>query len=92
MRTSTHAVIALFRSECAKHVIILDCVAAIENENGNIGKETIAPNPEMVKACYLRLTSWWQLRPTSLRPETAPSQEDLLCAYVTTSLALKYLN
>jgi hypothetical protein len=92
MRTSTHANTALFRSECAKHVIILDCVAAIENENGNTGHETIAPNPEMFEACYLRLTSWWQLRPTSLLPETAPSQENLLCAYVTSSLDMNHSN
>lgn len=35
-----------------------------------------------VDECYYRLLSWWDSRPRSIHPDTAPSEENLLCAYV----------
>lgn len=73
---------ALFRSECAKHVIILDCVSAIRSYNA---ASEHARHPELIEACYARLTSWWHTRPSSLHPENICSKENILCA-----LVLKY--
>ncbi|KAH3912744.1 hypothetical protein HBH56_118810 [Parastagonospora nodorum] len=68
---------ALFRSECAKHIIILDCVAAIRSY---IAAEDHARHPELIEACYARLTSWWHTRPASLDPNQEDSKVNILCA------------
>lgn len=73
---------ALFRSECTKHVIILDCVTASQGGDDHSDQDHYLLDPEMVEACYHRLTSWWQMRPPQLYPEQTPSQQNLLCAYV----------
>jgi hypothetical protein len=76
----TNSNTALFRSECDKHIIILDCVNAFHNYHVRDGQEPILPDAEDVEACYIRLMSWWRSRPPSLDPEHAPSQANLLCA------------
>jgi hypothetical protein len=70
---------ALFRSECAKHIIILDCVNAIQNYKSS-GEQPGAP--DQIEACYSRLTGWWHTRQSSLNPENVPSKANILCAYV----------
>jgi hypothetical protein len=82
---------ALFRSECAKHVIILDCINAIQNYNDDSMQSHVLPNLDQIEACYYRLTDWWQLRPSSLYLERTPSKENLLCAYVTVA-ELRYVS
>jgi hypothetical protein len=70
---------ALFRSECEKYVILVDCANAILNYKGS-GSE--AGHPDQIEACYSRLTGWWHTRRSSLNPEKVPSKENILCAYV----------
>jgi hypothetical protein len=70
---------ALFRSECEKHVIILDSVNAIRGYNA---ASELARHPEHIEACFARLTSWWHTRPRSLDPEVVCSKENIVCACV----------
>jgi hypothetical protein len=70
---------ALFRSECDKYVIILDCVNAIQNYKRPGDAQG---HPDQIEACYSRLTGWWHTRRSNLDPENAPSKENILCAYV----------
>lgn len=78
------AATALFRSECTKNVIILDCVNAKHSHPTKGGQSPVSPDPDHIEACYSRLKSWWLARPLSLRPEQSPSKENLLFAYVHT--------
>lgn len=70
--------IARFRSECEKHVIILDCIKASRDLDNPERK--LPANPEQIEACYLRLTSWWESRSSDIDPDRVPSKENLLCA------------
>ncbi|KAF1847944.1 uncharacterized protein K460DRAFT_279354 [Cucurbitaria berberidis CBS 394.84] len=69
---------ALFRSECMKHIVILDYVNMLRGDNDLDNKNQL--EPEQIEACYLRLTSWWDTRPPDIHPDKAPSIENLLCA------------
>lgn len=69
---------ALFRSECAKYVIILDCGNLTRDESN--AKKRISLRPEEIEACYLRLTHWWNSRSPEIHPDHAPTRENLLCA------------
>lgn len=69
---------ALFQSECAKNVILID-FADIMVERGNSAKET-PPKVEEIKACYARLADWWNYRSKDLDPDLMPTRENLLCA------------
>ncbi|KAF2826881.1 hypothetical protein CC86DRAFT_406123 [Ophiobolus disseminans] len=71
---------ALFRSECTKYTIILDCVNATPSYTEHFDQEKSQPDPGIVEICYQRLTSWWHSRPSILDPEQVPSQQNLLCA------------
>ncbi|KAJ8108843.1 hypothetical protein OPT61_g7887 [Boeremia exigua] len=75
-RTDVEA--ALFRSECALHVILHDCVGIMQDS------EPINPHDaesvDRIEACFSRLQSWWRSRPNSLDPDIHPSQVNLLCA------------
>lgn len=69
---------ALFQSECARQVIILDCLSTVwDLETTNSG---IAPRPEQVEVMYIRLKGWWDSRLQSLSPTQNPSPENLLAA------------
>lgn len=46
----------------------------------DIADSEIPPKPEQVEVLYLRLKSWWDLRPQSLDPMRNPSPENLLAA------------
>ncbi|KAJ4373532.1 hypothetical protein N0V86_007673 [Didymella sp. IMI 355093] len=70
----------IFRSECALHIILLDCVSIIQdNEYTN---PLDAQNADRIEACYSRLRSWWYSRPSTLGPDKYPSQVHLLCAEI----------
>ena len=76
--TSNASNLAIFRSECALHIILLDCVNIIQdNEYIN---PVDAQSTDRVEACYSRLRSWWYSRPSTLDPDKHPSQVHLLCA------------
>ncbi|KAF3009503.1 hypothetical protein E8E13_003784 [Curvularia kusanoi] len=68
----------LFRSECALHIILLDCVGIIQDS------EYINPHDaqsaDRIEACFSRLRSWWYSRPSTLDPDKYPSQVHLLSA------------
>lgn len=69
---------AIFPSECALHIILLDCVSIIQdNEYIN---PVDAQSADRIEACYTRLRSWWYSRPSTLDPDKYPSQVHLLCA------------
>ncbi|KAL6706189.1 hypothetical protein ACN47E_005924 [Coniothyrium glycines] len=68
---------ALFRSECMKHMIILDCIATRQDD---ASPGLALPQRKAVESCYDRLTAWWHRRDSSIQPERAPSKENLLCA------------
>lgn len=69
---------ALFQSECAKYVIILDCVDIIL---GDTKVDRTAPHiSEEIETCYRRLTHWWKSRSKDLDPDLMPTRENLLCA------------
>ena len=70
--------IALFRSECARNMIILDCSKAIMDPDEPVGD--IPPKPEQIEVLYLRLKNWYDARPKCLLPESYPSPENLLTA------------
>jgi hypothetical protein len=72
----------MFRSECTKNIIILDCVNAIHSHPTEADQSPIPPDPDHIEACHGRLESWWQARPLSLRPELSPLHQHLLFAYV----------
>ncbi|CAO2647272.1 Nn.00g081940.m01.CDS01 [Neocucurbitaria sp. VM-36] len=69
---------AFFRSECAKNIIILDCVNMVQGDNDSYDKAQ--PVPEEIEACYRRLTLWWDSRSPVIHPDRVPSKENLLCA------------
>jgi len=69
---------ALFQSECAKHVILLDCVDTLV-ESIHSDKETW-PKVDEIETCYARLTHWWNGRSKDLDPDLMPTRENLLCA------------
>ncbi|KAF2021291.1 hypothetical protein BU24DRAFT_18465 [Aaosphaeria arxii CBS 175.79] len=71
---------ALFRSECARHVILLDCgkYLGMADDNDN----EIPPKPEQVEVFYNRWKLWYDNRPTSIEPHANPSPENLLTAMV----------
>lgn len=68
----------LFRSECALHIILRDCVSIIQDS------EYINPYDaqcaDRIEACFSRLRSWWYSRPSTLDPDKYPLQVHLLCA------------
>ncbi|KAF2113856.1 hypothetical protein BDV96DRAFT_118510 [Lophiotrema nucula] len=68
----------LFRSECARHVIMLDCANILVDADGSV--LDVPPKPEVVEVLVLRLKSWWDSRPVSLNPSDHPSPENLLSA------------
>lgn len=72
--------VALFRSECEKHIIILDCLGAVNADVRQPGPNNMYPSPDKVDACHDRLTTWWRTRPASILPAADPSQENLLCS------------
>jgi hypothetical protein len=72
--------VALFRSECEKHIIILDCVGAMNTDGRDLCQNNVYPSPDKVDVCYDRLTIWWRARPASILPGADPSQENLLCS------------
>lgn len=70
--------LAIFRSECALHTILSDCVTIIlDNEYTD---PVDAQRADQIEACYSRLKSWWYSRPSTLDPDKHPSQVHLLCA------------
>ncbi|KAH7396357.1 hypothetical protein BKA66DRAFT_566849 [Pyrenochaeta sp. MPI-SDFR-AT-0127] len=69
---------ALFRSECEKHIIILDCIKTCRDLDHP--EKKIPANPDQIEACYLRLTAWRASQPSEINPDTVPSKENLLCA------------
>ncbi|KAF2626280.1 hypothetical protein BU25DRAFT_440684 [Macroventuria anomochaeta] len=73
-----HDVEPLFRSECALHIILLDCVSIIQDNEYTNPRDT--RSADRIEACYSRLRSWWYSRPTSLDADKYPSQVHLLCA------------
>ncbi|KAF2871303.1 hypothetical protein BDV95DRAFT_668628 [Massariosphaeria phaeospora] len=85
---------ALFRSECSRHIIILDCAKLLADPDHE--DADIPPKPEDVEILYLRLKSWWDSRPEVLDPTRFPSPENLLTAmqyYVTVNrLFYPFLN
>ncbi|KAF2022988.1 hypothetical protein EK21DRAFT_105527 [Setomelanomma holmii] len=82
---------ALFRSECAKNIIILDCDKIIHHRGSEHDQATRPPDPEQIEICHGRLKSWWQTRPSCLQPERVPSKENLLSAEMRRLLALQEL-
>ncbi|KAH7079542.1 hypothetical protein FB567DRAFT_124351 [Paraphoma chrysanthemicola] len=80
---------AMFRSECTKNIILLDCVNAIHSRPKETDQSP-PPDPDHTEACHVRLKSWWQTRPRSIRPELSPLKEHLLFAmmYHTTVIKL----
>jgi hypothetical protein len=79
LKACSHAA-ALFRSECTKNIIILDCVSAIEDYNHASANSHIPPSSEKIEACYSRLMAWWQARPSSLHTAKNPTKENMLSA------------
>jgi hypothetical protein len=77
MLTKTHE--ALFRYECGRNVIVMDCANTLVDPD-DVNSE-IPPKPEQIEVLYLQLRSWWKSRPDHLDPTTFPSPENLLAAY-----------
>lgn len=69
---------ALFRWECAKYVIILDCVDIILGDGKKDG--SAAQRWEEMERCHGRLTQWWKGRSKDLDADLMPTRENLLCA------------
>ncbi|KAF2685363.1 hypothetical protein K458DRAFT_23460 [Lentithecium fluviatile CBS 122367] len=69
---------ALFRSECARNVIILDCSKALLEPYEPT--TNLSPKPEQIEVLYLRLKAWYDTRPHGLLPEIFPSPENFLIA------------
>ncbi|KAF2851922.1 hypothetical protein T440DRAFT_516896 [Plenodomus tracheiphilus IPT5] len=69
---------ALFQSECAKHVLILDCVDVILGDSKADGDAS--KRLEEARTCHYRLTQWWKSRSKHLDPDLMPTRENLLCA------------
>ncbi|KAJ4311124.1 hypothetical protein N0V94_008111 [Neodidymelliopsis sp. IMI 364377] len=72
------AILSLFSSECALHMILLDCVGIIQDTEGAGIDDVQGEN--RVEASYSRLRAWWNSRSGSLDPDKFPSQVHLLCA------------
>lgn len=70
--------VALFRSECARNMIILDCSRTLVDPEEPVSD--IPPKPEQIEVLYLRLKNWYDGRPQSLLPANYPSPENLLTA------------
>ncbi|KAF2788826.1 hypothetical protein K505DRAFT_254615 [Melanomma pulvis-pyrius CBS 109.77] len=69
---------ALFRSECGRSVIVLDCANTLVDQD-DVHSE-IPPKPEQIEVLYFRLRSWWDSRSERLDPTKFPSPENLLAA------------
>jgi hypothetical protein len=63
---------ALFRAECAKHMIVLDSVSKARSGCPMTEQET--------EACYAQLTCWWASRSLTINADRHPTKENLLCA------------
>lgn len=74
----TDAALALFRSECSRHVILLDCASTLRMTDDY--ESDLPPKPEQVEVLYMRLKSWYDDRPHSINPNTNSSPENLLTA------------
>ncbi|KAF2269450.1 hypothetical protein CC78DRAFT_575010 [Lojkania enalia] len=74
----TQDVEEFFRSECGRHIIMLDCAHSFAYVDDRGSK--IPPNPEQVEVLYLKMKSWWDSRPESLEPTENSSPENLLAA------------
>lgn len=67
---------ALFRSECSRHVIYLDCAKALAMDE-DYDPDT-APKPEHTEILLIRLKSWYESRSDCLDPRNNTSPENLL--------------
>lgn len=78
--TNANVCAVLFRSECARQVIMLDVTKTLSELEA---ESEITPSSfERADKLYLRLQSWWNERPPALDPGADTSPENLLCAYV----------
>ncbi|KAF1954077.1 hypothetical protein CC80DRAFT_536957 [Byssothecium circinans] len=69
---------ALFRSQCARNIIILECSnTLIDRHDPNFD---IPPKPEQIEILHLKLKTWYTTQAPSLHPENFPSPENLLAA------------
>ncbi|KAH7135056.1 hypothetical protein B0J11DRAFT_575675 [Dendryphion nanum] len=66
----------LFRSECSRHAIFLDCMGILAMDDDY--DPEISPKPEQIEILLMRLKSWFESRPQSLEPNKNPSPENLL--------------
>ncbi|KAF2125451.1 hypothetical protein P153DRAFT_348622 [Dothidotthia symphoricarpi CBS 119687] len=69
---------AFFRSECARHVIILDSLEAFSSRHESHRQRQM--KPEQIERIYQRLKVWFDSRPSSLNPDKVPSRENLTSA------------
>lgn len=65
----------LFRSECYRHIIMLDIT-------DRLWKTDETPRPEPVSRLYRRLKNWWDARSPSLDPSKKPLPENLQAAMI----------
>ncbi|ORX93515.1 hypothetical protein BCR34DRAFT_594663 [Clohesyomyces aquaticus] len=81
---------AHFRSECDRHIIILDCSKNLL-EVDNLFSD-VPPKPEQLEVLYLKLEGWWQTRLARLNAMTYPTAENILAAMQYHVLIVRLMN
>ncbi|KAJ4293412.1 hypothetical protein N0V90_008695 [Kalmusia sp. IMI 367209] len=69
---------ALFKDECARSVVLLECLNTLFDPDDPVSD--LPPKPEQTEILYLRLKLWFDHRRPSLDPVKHPSPENLLTA------------
>ncbi|KAF2448778.1 hypothetical protein P171DRAFT_461488 [Karstenula rhodostoma CBS 690.94] len=69
---------ALFQDECARSVVLLECLNTLIDPDDPTSD--LPPKPEQIEILYLRLKLWFDHRRSSLCPTKHPSPENLLTA------------